>query len=271
MPIPEVTMEGELLKEKRGRLLLLTINNPAARNALGPAIYLKGSEALREAADEPAVGAIIITGAEGNFSSGGNLNRIRANREKPQSVTHDGIGGLHEWIRVIRACPKPVIAAVEGTAAGAGFSLALACDLMVAAEDARFVAAHIKVGISPDGGISGSLSRSLPPQMLAEMLLEGNPVEAERLSRFGIVNRLCGKGEALAIALEWGKKLASGPPQAMGRIKLLVESAYSNDLSTQLDLEQQLAVEGIFHEECGEGVAAFFEKRPPVFISGGTE
>jgi enoyl-CoA hydratase/carnithine racemase len=264
-------MEGELLREKRGRVLLLTISNPAARNALGPAIYRAGYEALMQAADDHSVGVVVMAGAGEHFSSGGNLNRIRANREKPCSVSHDGITQLHDWILAIRTCPKPVVAAVEGVAAGAGFSLALACDLMVAAEDARFVAAHVKVGISPDGGISGALARSLPPQMLAEMLLEGKTVTADRLSWFGIVNHLCGKGEALPTALEWGKRLAAGPPQAMGRIKLLVEYAYRNDLSAQLDLERRLAVEGIFHDECREGIAAFFEKRSPVFMPGGTE
>lgn len=262
---------GKLYTEKRGRTLLLTISTPDARNALGPDIWQTGIDAVRTANDDPTVGAIVLTGADGHFSSGGNLNRMRANREKPQSVAYEGLTQLHDWIRALRNCQKPVIAAVEGTAAGAGFSLALACDLMVAAEDAHFFVAHVKIGISPDGGVSASLARALPPQMLAELFLEGGTIEAARLKQFGVVNRLCGKGEALGAALAWAEKLATGPTQAMGRIKRLIENAYNNEFSSQLDLERQLVVESIFHEECGEGVAAFFAKRPPHFVKGGLQ
>ena len=262
---------GKLLSEMRGRILLLTISNPRARNALVPSIWTAGREAIEKAAKDPDVGAIVLTGAEGHFSSGGNLNRIRENRGKPQSVAYEGLTQLHDWIRAIRACPKPVIAAVEGSAAGAGFSVALACDLVVAAEDARVFVAHVKIGISPDGGVSGSLSRALPPQMLAELLLEGGTIDAARLKQFGIVNRVCAKGQALQTALDWAQNLAQGPPRAMGRIKQLVEKAYSNDLSSQLDLERQLVVESIFGDECGEGIEAFLTKRPAVFVKGGAQ
>lgn len=264
-------MEPKLLSEMRGRILLLTISNTGARNALVPAIWTAGQKAIEKAAKDPAVGAIVLTGAEGHFSSGGNLNRIKENRGKPRSVAHEGLTQLHDWIRAIRNCPKPVIAAVEGSAAGAGFSVALACDLIVAAEDARIFVAHVKVGISPDGGVSGSLARSLPPQLLTELLLEGGTIEAGRLKEFGIVNKVCRKGEALYLAMQWANKLAQGPPKAMGRIKKLVESAYANHLSSQLDLERELVVESIFGDECGEGIEAFFAKRAPVFVKGGLQ
>lgn len=258
--------EPKLLIEKQGRTLLLTISNPGARNALMPGIWLAGIDAFHKAAEDNSIGAIVLTGADGQFSSGGNLNRISVNREKPPAVAEEGLTQLHTWIRAIRTCPKPVIAAIEGAAAGAGFSVALACDLIVASENAKFLVAHVKVGLSPDGGISASLARALPPQMLAELLLEGVNINAERLMHFGIVNRLCAKGEALGKALEWADKLAQGPSQAMGRIKRLIENAYSNDMPSQLDLERKLMVESIFGDECGEGIAAFFAKRPTEFI-----
>ena len=264
-------MSGQLLSERRGSVLLLTIDNPTAHNALEPAVYLPGVQAVREAGADDGIGAIVLTGAGGHFSSGGNLSLIASLREGSRSAAEEGIAGLHDWVLTLRTCPKPVIAAVEGTAAGAGFSLALACDLMVAAKGTRFLAAHVKVGISPDGGLTAALGRALPPQMLAELILEGKPVDAETLARFGIVNRLCAPGEVLTAALEWGERLAAGPRQAMSRIKQLLEAAYRNDLAAQLDLEQRLAVDGIFHEECGEGIAAFFEKRTPVFGAGGAQ
>ena len=264
-------MSSQLLSERRGSVLLLTINNPDARNALEPAIYQPGARAVREAGEDEDIGAIVLTGDGGYFSSGGNLSLIASLREGSRSAAEEGIAGLHDWILALRTCPKPVIAAVEGTAAGAGFSLALACDLLVAARETRFFAAHVKVGISPDGGLTAALSRALPPQMLAELILEGKPVDAETLARFGIVNRLCSPGGAMAAALEWGERLAAGPRQAMSRIKQLLGAAYRNDLVAQLDLEQRLAVDGIFHDECGEGIAAFFEKRSPVFGAGGAQ
>lgn len=264
-------MSGQLLSERRGSVLLLTINNPAARNALEPASYQPGALAVREAGTDDGIGAIVLTGAGGYFSSGGNLSLIASLREGDRSAAEEGIAGLQDWILALRTCPKPVIAAVEGTAAGAGFSLALACDLLVAARETRFLAAHVKVGISPDGGITSALARALPPQMQAELLLEGKPVDAETLARFGIVNRLCAPGETLAAALEWGEQLAAGPRQAMSRIKQLLDAAYHNDIAAQLDLEQRLTVDGIFHDECGEGIAAFFERRRPIFGAGGTQ
>ncbi len=257
---------GKLIQEKRGRTLLLTLCNPGVRNALDPVIWNAGLDATRKAAEDDDIGAIVLTGADGHFSSGGNLKRMHENRQKPQRVADEGVCQFHDWIRAIRLCPKPIIAAVEGAAAGAGFSVALACDLIVSAENARFLVAHVKVGLSPDGGVSASLARALPPQMVSELLLEGGSVDAVTLNRFGIINRLCVPGSALETALAWAGKLAAGPPRAMGRIKQLVEKAYHNDLSTQLDLERQLIVEGIFQEECGEGIAAFFSKRSPVFV-----
>lgn len=260
--------EGELLCEKRGRTLILTISNPSARNAMGPSIWASGIEEISKAEKDPMIGAIVLTGSEGIFSSGGNLCRMQANREKPPSFADGRVVMLHDWIRALRTCPKPIIAAVEGDAVGAGFSVALACDLIVASEDAKFFAAHVRIGITPDGGISAFLARSLPPQMLAELLLEGGVIDAARLNRFGVVNRICPKGEALLMALNWAEKLARGPAGAMGRIKRLIEDAYHNDLTSQLDLERHSVVKSIFDDECGEGIEAFFAKRSAIFTKG---
>src|SRR5207249_3705226 len=122
------------------------------RNALHPDIYRTGTEALNRAAEDPGIGAVVLAGEGGTFCSGGNLRRLKENRGKSASVQHESITGFHDWIRALRRCPKPIVAAVEGAAAGAGFSLALACDLIVAAREARFVMAYVKVGLSPDGG-----------------------------------------------------------------------------------------------------------------------
>ena len=131
-------MPAELLSHSQGHTLVLTISNPEQRNALEPAIYAAGIEAMGVAESRNEVRCVVITGAGGLFCAGGNLQRLLSNREHPPAVQAQSIEGLHNWIECIRTFPKPVIAAVEGAAAGAGFAVALACDLMVAASDAAF-------------------------------------------------------------------------------------------------------------------------------------
>jgi enoyl-CoA hydratase/carnithine racemase len=213
------------------------------------------------AGEDSSIGAVVLTGADGVFSSGGNLKRLINNREKPKAVQHQSILLFHDSIRAIRRCPKPVIAAVEGKAAGAGFSLALACDLLVAAEDAQFLMAYVRVGLSPDGGATAFLARGLTPQLLAEIFFTGGPISAPRLQQLGVINRLCGKGQALAKALAWAESLAAGPSFAIAHIKDLLDSACHNDLDAQLAEEQAAFLECLYHPQCHEGIAAFLEKR----------
>ncbi len=249
---------------RQGRVLLLTMNDPATRNALGNGMMARGREALEEAAQDTGIGAVVLTGAGGAFSSGGHLTQLYDHAGKSRSENRDSIERFHGWVRIMRECPKPIVAAVEGPAAGAGFSLALACDLIVAAADARFLTAYVRVGLNADGGASLSLARALPPQLCAELMFGGGPVDPQRLQQFGIVNRIAEPGQALDEALRWAATLAEGPAAAMGRAKRLMELAYGN-FATQLARESDLFVEALHHPEAREGITAFFEKRPPVF------
>ena len=158
-------MPAELLASRRDATLILTLSNPGAKNALHPDMYAAGIEALSTAERDPEIRAVVLTGAGDVFCAGGNLNRLLENRAKSPSVQAESIDQLHGWIEALRDCTKPVIAAVEGPAAGAGFSLALACDLIVAARSAKFVMAYVKVGLTPDGGASWFLSQALPRQL----------------------------------------------------------------------------------------------------------
>ncbi|MDN4573570.1 enoyl-CoA hydratase [Pandoraea cepalis] len=255
-------MSAELLAERVDHTLVLTLSNPGARNALHPDMYAAGVEALATAERDPSVRAVVLTGADNFFCAGGNLNRLLENRQMDPSVQAASIDALAEWIEALRACPKPVIAAVEGAAAGAGFSLALACDLLVAADNAKFVMAYVKVGLTPDGGGSWFLSQALPRPLATEILLEGKPVAAARLAAAGLVNRVVAPGQARAEALNWATDLAQLSPNAVGRIKSLIESGTSETLTSQLGAERDSFVASLHHADGLEGISAFLEKRP---------
>ncbi|HSW18087.1 MAG TPA: enoyl-CoA hydratase family protein, partial [Ramlibacter sp.] len=195
-------MTAEIKSTTQGRTMVLTLSNPEHRNALAPQMYAAGVEALSVAESSADVRTVVITGEGATFSAGGNLQRLQANRNEPPEVQAQSIEGLHSWIEAIRTFPKPVIAAVEGAAAGAGFSLALACDLIVAADDAIFVMAYSNVALSPDGGASWSLSQALPRQLVSELLMSGERIGAARLHELGVVNRVALTGSALADAIE---------------------------------------------------------------------
>lgn len=257
---------ARLLTERQGRVLVLTISNSRARNALAPTMYPAGIAALREAGADDGIGAVVLRGQGDHFCGGGNLNRLRAQRELPPDGQVASLNALHEWVMAMRACPKPVIAAVEGAAAGGGFSVCLGCDLIVAAEDAKFVMSYVKIGLSPDGGGSDSLAHALPPQAALEFLLDGAPVTAQRLHALGIVNRVVSRGRAAAEALAWAERLAQGPAQAQARIKQLVYAARGRGRPAQLDAERDAFVASLYHEEAGEGIAAFLDKRSPRFV-----
>jgi len=258
-------MSAELQASRRDATLILTLSNPGAKNALHPDMYAAAIETLSTAERDDSIRAVVLTGADHFFCSGGNLNRLLENRSKDKSVQAESIDNLNGWIEALRDCPKPVIAAVDGAAAGAGFSLALACDLIVAGNSAKFLMAYVKVGLTPDGGASWFLAQALPRQLATEILIEGKPVVASRLHELGLVNRLVADGSALDAALEWADELAALSPNAVERIKALAQEAQRNTLAQQFEAEKRNFVESLHHRDAHEGISAFLEKRNPVF------
>lgn len=256
-------MSAELQASRRDATLILTLSNPGFRNALHPDMYAAAIETLSTAERDASIRAVILTGADNFFCAGGNLNRLLENRAQDKSVQADSIDHLNGWIDALRACPKPVIAAVEGAAAGAGFSLALACDMIVAGSSAKFVMAYVKVGLTPDGGGSWFLTRTLPRQLATEILIEGKPVLAPRLQALGLVNRVVPDGSALTAALAWADELAELSPHAVERIKGLVTDAENNSLAQHFEAEKRSFIESLHHRDGQEGISAFLEKRKP--------
>lgn len=256
-------MSAQLHSTSQGRTMVLTLSNPGQRNALGPAMYAAGVEALNVAETNPEIRSVVITGEGPLFCAGGNLQRLQDNRQQEPSVQAESIEGLHNWIEAIRTFPKPVVAAVEGAAAGAGFSLALACDFIVAASDAVFVMAYSNVALSPDGGASWSLAQALPRQLVNELLLCGERISTERLHALGLVNRVALPGQALDDALALAEKLNARAPNALASIKELVNEAPGNSLTRQLALERDHFVRNLHHANAGIGIGAFLAKQPP--------
>ena len=259
-------MTAQLISTTEGQTLILTLSNPEHRNALGPEMYAAGVEALNVAETNPDIRSVVITGEGSVFSAGGNLQRLQSNRQKPPEVQAQSIEGLHSWIEAIRTFPKPVIAAVEGPAAGAGFSLTLACDLIVAAANSVFVMAYSSIALSPDGGGTWSLSRLVPRQLATELLMCGERIGAERLHQMGIVNRIAEPGHALAEALGWAQKLNARAPNALASIKELLGEADGSSLNAQLARERDHFVKNLHHANAGIGIGAFLNKETPKYI-----
>jgi enoyl-CoA hydratase/carnithine racemase len=258
-------MTAQLISTSQGQTMILTLSDPAMRNALGPDMYAAGIEALNVAESNPEIRSVIITGEGSNFCAGGNLQRLQSNRSKPRDAQAQSIEGLHSWMEAIRTCPKPVIAAVEGAAAGAGFSLTLMCDLIVAARDSIFVMAYSSIALSPDGGGSWSLSHALPRQLASELLLLGERIGAERLHALGLVNRISEPGQALGDALQLAERINARAPNAMSSIKELINDADTHNLTTHLAQERDHFVNNLHHANAGIGIAAFLNKEKPVY------
>lgn len=262
-------MPCELLTERRGDVLVLSLKAPATRNALTPQASAAGVEALETATDDPRVRCVVLRGDGEHFCSGGDLDSLRARRELAEAdgraAQQQAVTQLAGFIAALRSCPKPVIASVEGAAAGAGASLALACDLIVAADDARFVMSYGAIGVTPDGGASWHLARQLPRALALQALWLAEPMSAAQWQQWGLVNLVVRRGEALAQALRLATRLAAMSPQALAGAKELVEAARANTLAQQLRAETELFVDTLFTDNGAEGLRAFFAKRAPRF------
>lgn len=256
---------SSLITERRGRVCVVTLNNPELRNALSVQMYTAAIEAFETIERDPEVGAVVLTGAGGIFCAGGNLRRLLDNRQLPREQQASSIDQLHNWISTLRTCSKPIVAAVEGAAAGAGFSLALACDMLVAADNAKFVMSYVNVALSPDGGATWQLVRSLPRALAAEAAMLGKPLSAATLQQHGLVNRVVPPGSALDAALELACALADKAPNTLQSIKDLLNSAQEQPLHAQLEAEKNAFVVNLFHANAAEGISAFLDKRTPAF------
>ena len=243
------------------------MNRPEALNALSLQLSLDLRAAFEQAiADDSR--AVILTGSGRAFCSGGDLREMKSMWEKEgriEAFLDEPLKALHNVILLIRETPIPFVAAVNGVCAGAGTNFALACDLVIAAHDASFNEAFVRIGLSPDCGGTFFLPRTVGEKIAAELFMTGATVDASRALQIGMINRVVPAGELMNEARTLALLLAAGPTGAIGRIKKMLNSSLANTLNQQLDLEHHCQIESGKSDDFKEGVAAFFEKRTPDF------
>ena len=254
---------SEILVRVEGPVATITLNRPSALNALTIPMKERLLGALRDLAARRSVGAIVLTGAGRAFCAGQDL-RERLEPEPPP-LDEELTRRYNPIIRAIRAAPQPVIATVNGVAAGAGASLAFACDLRIAAQGASFVLAFGRIGLVPDSGATWTLPRLAGAARAAEMAFLGDPLGADKALRIGLVSRVVPDAELAGVALAMAGRIADQALGATAATKRLLGGAFETDLETALDREAAAQAAAGGHADHAEGLAAFLEKRPPRF------
>jgi 2-(1,2-epoxy-1,2-dihydrophenyl)acetyl-CoA isomerase len=250
----------EVIQERRDAVLTITLNRPDVLNAFDEGMHEGLRLALAEARD-PGVRAVVITGAGRGFCVGQDVAAL---------TDPDAIGDLlrrtyHRNVLALRALEKPVIAAVNGAAAGAGLALAAACDVRIAAHTAVFVPAFVNIGLVPDSGATYCLSRIMGPAQALEWMLSGRRLSADDAQRVGLVSEVVSADGFAEHAAHVAETLAALPTAAIGLHKRLFDSAPLHTLEEQLELEARLQAEAAGTDDFAEGIAAFRERRPPRF------
>jgi len=256
-----------LLYEVKDGIATLTLNRPDRLNALGGSLREDLHDAVARSAADPEVRVMVITGAGKGFCSGGDVKAMgeakAGQRERP--LIEKIAPGRDRTLLAMREAPQPIIAAVNGAAAGAGMNLALGCDIRIASTAARFTQAFVKRGLHPDWGGTYFLPRVVGTAKACEMIFTGDVIDAAEAERLGIVSRVVAPEELMPAAYELARRIAAGPPVA---IRLAKRSIYAN---SELDLRAALQVETMAQnicfetEDATEGIRAFGEKRAPTF------
>ncbi|HEU4793980.1 MAG TPA: enoyl-CoA hydratase-related protein [Pyrinomonadaceae bacterium] len=254
--------------EMQGSICLLTLNRPDRLNALTVQVAKEFNAAVSEALAQGAR-VIVLTGAGRAFCAGGDLREMQeiASREgRVEAFFDEPLRILNESILLIRQTPVPFIAAVNGVASGGGCNLALACDLVIATESAKFNQAFIKIGLVPDCGGTFMLPRLIGLKRATELMFTGDLITATQAAEMGMINSVAADGELMRQVMAMAEKLAQAPTAAIGQIKKLLEASAVNDYGSQLDHERRAQIESGKTKDFTEGVSSFLEKRPPRFV-----
>jgi 2-(1,2-epoxy-1,2-dihydrophenyl)acetyl-CoA isomerase len=269
----EAPPDDRILHELEGGILRITINRPEVKNALGPDERLQIVDLLNDASSDLSTRAIVLHGAGGAFCSGADLRGSRPAPARPDGAPEIAQGDIGRGIRVyaqnligaVMDCEKPVIAAVSGVAAGLGAHLAFACDLIVAASDARFIEVFVRRGLVPDAGGAYLLPRMIGPHRAKQLLFFGDDVSADDARDLGIVNTVVPAAQLMSTALAWAARLAAGPTRALALSKALVNRSLDVDRATAFEMEAWAQDMNMTTHDGNEGVNSFKERRPTAF------
>lgn len=256
----EIAQSG-IVTQTQGTNLIVTLANPARRNALDAATRARLIEALQAGYDDPQIQVILLQGDAKSFSAGGDVSTMRGMTAEEASAR---ILTAHALPRLIHEGPKPVIAVVEGVCAGAGLGVASICDLVIAGAEARFITAFEKVGFMPDFGVAWSLAQRMGVQAAKRWLIMGGELRGEAAAAAGLADACVAPGQALAEALVWAERLAANAP-ATRRAVRDVFRAMGGEFETVLALEAERQAQLYRSEDAAEGIQAFIERRAPIW------
>ena len=260
----EVSFDTIVL-DREDSLAILRFNRPDSYNALNDRMARELVEAAFEVQEDPAIRALMITGNGTAFHAGGDIKMFVAAKDEIQSMFNKTLTPLHTFISCLIRMPKPVVAAVNGAAAGAGFSIAMACDVVLAREDAVFTVAYSKIGLSPDGSMTYSLTRLVGFRRAMELYLTNRVLTSAEAVEWGLVTRVLPEENFMEEARAFAQQLADGPTHAFGVAKDLFGNSLNHELETQMELEAKGILASTRTEDYREGTLAFVEKRPPNF------
>lgn len=264
---PEKSRDSLILHATDNAVSWITLNRPEAMNALTPDQRDRLAQLLSDASADPAVRAVVITATGRGFCAGADL---RGGAARPAERVAGDVArairlGAQRLVAAVLDCEKPVLAAVNGTAAGIGAHLALACDLVLAAEEARFIEVFVRRGLVPDGGGAYLLPRLIGPQRAKELMFFGDALSAADAERLGLVNRVVPAADLEKTAREWAERLAVGPTRALALTKHLVNASLDTDRATAFAAEAAAQEINMTTADAQEGVASFVERRAPRF------
>jgi 2-(1,2-epoxy-1,2-dihydrophenyl)acetyl-CoA isomerase len=276
------TTSDDTLVEQHDGLVVVTLNRPEKKNAIGSRIWADLDAILNEVTVEPSCRALLLTGAAGNFSSGADLspgmgNEPAGDADADGKQSKGGLTGrgaqavLHEMRTIgevlvkLQRLPKPTVAAVDGVCYGVGFGLAMACDLVVASDRARFCEVFVKRGMALDGGTSWTLPRAIGTRRAKQMAYFGEPVDAATALDWGLINEVVPADDLAGTGLAWAQRLASGPTTALSLIKRLIDGSDSSSFADTIEDEARAQHIAFSTKDIQEGIGSFLQKRDPEF------
>ncbi len=253
-----------LTYEVANQVATITLNRPPA-NSMNPLCAKELHEAALLVDGDPDVRAVVITGNGKMFCAGGDLGEFVKAGDGARNLLMQMAGDLHMGLSRLARGSAPVLAAVNGTAAGAGFSLVMACDLAVAADNAVFTMAYTNAGLSPDGSSTFYMPRKIGDRRTRELMLTNKVLKADEAKEWGVVNEVVPAAELLEHTQALAQKLANGPTQAFGAVKTLLNGTFDQSLESQMELESRAIATMAMTPDGQEGMHAFFDKRKPNF------